>query len=108
MTKVSEFSSQYSEVLKIGKFQPSVAYKSVAYKKSVEWSHKRGSDMFHVSVCLGLVPLNPYPSPIVIIIISIYVTNPGVDRSLGPRFRQGRKCRNGAAKTREGVESAII
>ena len=38
MTKVSELSSQYFPrwVLKIGKFQPSVAYKSVAYKiKSV-------------------------------------------------------------------------
>ena len=37
--KVSEFSSQYfprfSEVLKIGKLQPSVAYKSVAYEKRV-------------------------------------------------------------------------
>ena len=34
MTKVSEFNSQYfpSQVLKIGKFQASVAYKSVAYK----------------------------------------------------------------------------
>ena len=35
--EVLEFSSQYyrRQVLKIGKFQPSVAFKSVAYKKNV-------------------------------------------------------------------------
>ena len=53
MTKVSEFSSPYFPrlVLKIGKFQPSVAYKSVAYKiKSVYliWEHSSKISTFDV------------------------------------------------------------